>query len=377
MARKKKSAPEATNTEAPNVSAALARAFAQTRTESPETVNEEMPVESAAETVETTLEAVETTESVETTDSVETTEAVQTLEAEASVDVEAENTDAVADETLEAQGENTEAASEVEATVAAEAAADAPAVDTTKITDFGEIEQAVESLVFASTRPISLQRMKNALNHFNYDLSQLGDVLKSLEQKYENSGFQLVKVAGGYQLRSNPKQSDLLQRILEDKPAKLGTSALEVLAIVAYKQPVTRSEIDAVRGTDSGHLMKGLLEKNLVRSLGHAETPGRPMIYGTTSYFLEVFSLNSLDDMPAVDEFVRELGPDADAAPGGEGNPLVLAADGGVGATGADAAFFDRPSPLSAEPDRGAFDEPAEDRFETPDFGAAEPEAKA
>jgi segregation and condensation protein B len=214
-----------------------------------------------------------------------------------------------------------------------------------KITNLDEIEQVLESVIFASTRPISTLRLKNLLNKHNYDVDSLGDVLSALEQKYENRGFQLVKVAGGYQFRTHMKNADVLENLLEDKPARLSQSALEVLAIVAYKQPVTRSEIDAVRGIDSGHLMKGLLEKNLVRTMGHAETPGRPMIYGTTAYFQEVFTLGSLDDLPAVEEFTRELAP-------------------------ADAEGGEQPSVLAAEPDRGAFDAPAEERFEDADFGA-------
>ncbi len=219
--------------------------------------------------------------------------------------------------------------------------------EATKITDLNEIERALEAVIFASPRAISLQRLKNLLQSFSYDTSSLLDVLKSLEQKMETRGFQLVKVAGGYQFRTHPATSDLLQKLLEDKPARLGQSALEVLSIIAYKQPVTRAEVDSVRGVDSGHLIKGLLEKNLIRTEGHAETAGRPLLYGTAPYFLEVFSLGSLDELPSVEEFERELPDEAN----------VLAPELGV---------------LGAEPDRGTFDQLPDETVHQAEFGVAE-----
>ncbi|MBS1984687.1 MAG: SMC-Scp complex subunit ScpB [Bdellovibrionales bacterium] len=254
----------------------------------------------------------------------------------------------------------------MEATQTEQAVTDA----TPKVTDEGEILQALESIIFASPKAISLVRLRTLLNSFNYETSELPAYLTKLEEKYQDSGFQMVKVAGGYQFRSHPKCSDLLQKLLEDKPARLSPSALEVLAIVAYKQPVTRAEIDSVRGIDSGHLMKGLLEKNLIRTAGHAETPGRPLLYTTTSYFLEVFSLGSLDEMPAMDEFKRELvRDDAGNSSDIEGDGTVLAADPLLGDA---AAFLGSNSSLAANPDRGSFDEHSEDITEAADFGLAD-----
>lgn len=248
---------------------------------------------------------------------------------------------------------------------------DAPTVDSTKITDEGEILQALQAVIFASPKAMSLVRLRNLLNSFNYDTSKLTDMLLLLEEQHAESGMQLVKVAGGWQYRSHPKCADLLQKLLEDKPARLSASALEVLAIVAYKQPVTRAEIDSVRGIDSGHLMKGLLEKNLVRTTGHAETPGRPLLFATTPYFLEVFTLNSLDDLPALDEMNRELVKNDAGGEGAEGDDAaLLAAD--PDALAEAAAFLGEGSPLAANPDRGNFDAPAEDAVVTADFGIEE-----
>lgn len=227
------------------------------------------------------------------------------------------------------------------------------------VTDINEIEAAVLALVFASPIALSSKKLKNLLNHGGYDASQLDLVLESLAQSFEQKGVQLVKVAGGYQLRSNPKYAEIVQKLVEEKPQRLSKSALEVLAIVAYKQPITRADIDHVRGTDSGHLLKSLLEKNLVRTEGHKESAGRPLLYGTTPNFLEVFTLGSLDDLPAIEDFEREL-KDVDSE-NGEG--AVLEADPG---------FFDRPNALDATADRGGYDTPAEDVVEAPDFGEAE-----
>ncbi|HVJ65273.1 MAG TPA: SMC-Scp complex subunit ScpB [Bdellovibrionota bacterium] len=217
------------------------------------------------------------------------------------------------------------------------------------VTAVSEIESAIESIIFASPQAISLVKIKNLLKAGGYDTSNTADIIQSLQQSYEECGIQLVKISGGFQFRSHPKNAQVLSRMLEDKPTKLGKSALEVLAIIGYKQPITRAEIDTIRGIDSGHLMRGLMEKNLVRTTGHAETPGRPFLYGTTPYFLEVFSLGSLDDLPSLEDTGRELGEsdtyDADAA-----------------------EFYDKSSPLAAEPDRGDFDAPAEDEVLEADF---------
>ena len=241
-------------------------------------------------------------------------------------------------------------------------AEDAPLDTSNKVTDRGEIMEALEAIIFAAPKAMTLVRLRNLLNSFNYDTKILTEILGELVEKTAPRGFNLVKVAGGYQFRSHPKHSDILQKLLEDRPTRLSASALEVLTIVSYKQPLTRAEIDSVRGTDSGHLLKGLLEKDLARTTGHAETPGRPLLYGTTPYFLEVFSLGSLDELPALDEFKRELGGD-DTEAGNDPFADILAPD---------PAFFDRSSPLAANPDRGAFDAPSEDAEEKPDFGVAE-----
>ena len=233
---------------------------------------------------------------------------------------------------------------------------DDPATESTQqlVTDINEIESAVLALVFASPIAITPKKLKNLLTLGGYDVSQLDLVIESLTQNFEARGIQLVKVSGGSQMRTHPKHAELVQKLVEEKPQRLSRSALEVLSIIAYKQPLTRADVDHVRGTDSGHIVKSLLEKNLVRTEGHKESAGRPLLYGTTPYFLEVFSLGSLDDLPAIEEFERELQ---------ESDVAVLDADPG---------FYDRPSALDAEADRGTFDSLPVEESEKADFGEAE-----
>jgi segregation and condensation protein B len=222
------------------------------------------------------------------------------------------------------------------------------------VTDINEIESAVLALIFASPVALTSKKLKNLLTSGGYDVSQLDLVIESLTQNFEARGIQLLKVSGGYQMRTHPKHAELVQKLVEEKPQRLSRSALEVLSIIAYKQPLTRADVDHVRGTDSGHIVKSLLEKNLVRTEGHKESAGRPLLYGTTPYFLEVFSLGSLDDLPALEEFERELQ---------ESDVTVLDADPG---------FYDRPSALDAEADRGTFDSLPVEESEKADFGEAE-----
>ena len=115
--------------------------------------------------------------------------------------------------------------------------------------------------------------------------------------------MQLHAVAGGFQFRSNPSNAIWVQKLLAQKPVRLSRALLETLAIAAYRQPITRPEIDDIRGVDSGGTLKTLMERSLVRILGKKEEPGRPILYGTTKEFLEFFNLRDLKDLPSLREF--------------------------------------------------------------------------
>jgi len=136
------------------------------------------------------------------------------------------------------------------------------------------------------------------------------EIKKILQEIAEDSrspdrGIFLAEVAGGYQFRTKTDFSTLIRKLKAKRPPKLGRAAMEILAIVAYRQPVTRAEVEDVRGVDSGGAIRGLLEKGLIRILGKKETPGKPIIYGTTRTFLELFGLRDLSQLPPLKEFVE------------------------------------------------------------------------
>jgi segregation and condensation protein B len=132
-----------------------------------------------------------------------------------------------------------------------------------------------------------------------------------LGREYEELGraFEIWEVAGGYQLRTRPEYASYLRLLHRERPLRLSRAALETLAVVAYRQPVTRAEVEAVRGVEADAVIRSLLERQLVRVAGHREVPGRPMLYATTKRFLEVFGLGELDDLPTLREMEELLPP--------------------------------------------------------------------
>ncbi len=171
----------------------------------------------------------------------------------------------------------------------------------------------VEALIFAADGPIKAERMAEALET---DQDDIMSAIKALEEDYAEQprGFFLQEVAGGYQLRTRPEYADFLRKLGHSRPFKFSRPALETLAIIAYRQPVTRAEIEYLRGVDSGSVLKTLLEKHLVRILGKKDVPGKPMIYGTTREFLELFGLPDLSSLPTLQEFSELLPAEEDAA---------------------------------------------------------------
>ncbi|MCE9624942.1 MAG: SMC-Scp complex subunit ScpB [Deltaproteobacteria bacterium] len=139
--------------------------------------------------------------------------------------------------------------------------------------------------------------------------AEIQQALQELAEEYLNNptrGILLTEVANAWQFRTRPENAIILRQFYQPKPTKISKPSLETLAIVAYRQPVTRAEIDAIRGVDSGGVLKTLLEKNLVRIVGKKDEPGKPMLYGSTQEFLELFQLKNLHELPTLKEF-REL----------------------------------------------------------------------
>lgn len=185
--------------------------------------------------------------------------------------------------------------------------------------DRSEQLKIVEALVLASPEPLSAARIAQIAPECTPGL--IKDLVGELNEQYlkHERAFEIWEVAGGYQIRTRAEYSGYLQKLQKQRPLRLSNAALETLSIVAYKQPATRAEIEQVRGVDVGALLKGLLERGLVKITGHKEVPGRPMLYATTRRFLEIFGLESLKNLPALrelEDLAREQGlenPDSTA----------------------------------------------------------------
>ena len=160
----------------------------------------------------------------------------------------------------------------------------------------------VEALLFLSEKPLTVEEVRVATG---LDPARVRKALDEVSGNFREgvSGIVLHEVAGGWQLRTSPDASDYARRFLRVKPHRLTRAALETLAIVAYRQPVTRPEVEEIRGVDSGAVMKALLERRLLKILGKKEEPGRPILYGTTREFLEFFALKDLASLPTLREF--------------------------------------------------------------------------
>ncbi len=164
------------------------------------------------------------------------------------------------------------------------------------------VRTLVETLLFLAERPLAIEEMRQATG---VEPARIEKALDQISGHHREgiSGIVLHEVAGGWQLRTSPDNADFARRFLRVKPQRLTRAALETLAIVAYRQPVTRPEIEEIRGVDCGAVVKALLERRLVKILGKKEEPGRPILYGTTKEFLEFFSLKDLASLPTLREF--------------------------------------------------------------------------
>jgi segregation and condensation protein B len=164
------------------------------------------------------------------------------------------------------------------------------------------VRAVVEALLFLSEKPLTEEEVRAASG---VEVPRVRKALDELSGHYREgvSGIVLYEVAGGWQLRSAPAVSDFARRFLRVKPQRLTRAALETLAIIAYRQPVTRPEIEDIRGVDCGAVVKALLERKLIKILGKKEEPGRPILYGTTREFLEFFALKDLASLPTLREF--------------------------------------------------------------------------
>jgi segregation and condensation protein B len=174
--------------------------------------------------------------------------------------------------------------------------------------DLGRLPAVLESLLFAAGAPVPIARLVDALD--GPGRAEVLAALEALAATYERDGrgIRLIQVGGGWQLRTPSEHGPWVRRLLRERPPRLSRPMLETLAIVAYRQPCTRVEIEAIRGVDVDSVLATLLERRLVRIVGRKEAPGRPLLYGTTREFLEVFGLPDLKALPAL----RDLGNGAE-----------------------------------------------------------------
>jgi segregation and condensation protein B len=236
----------------------------------------------------------------------------------------------------------------VEETAPAESEAVPPPSESDAVSD--RLERIIESVLFAAGTPVSLRRLVEILD--GPTSKEVLAAVRRLLQEYApgRRGVQLREVAGGYQFRTARENAEWVRAVFRDKPSRLGRAALETLAIVTYKQPVTRAEIEAVRGVDVDGVLSTLLSRRLIKIAGRKEGVGRPLLYATTPEFLEVFGLKDLNELPSL----KELGPAPDADDEGitpDTEPETAAADDTVEIT-AEAAGD--PNGASAAGDGGA-----------------------
>jgi len=172
---------------------------------------------------------------------------------------------------------------------------------------YSDIINIVEALIFGSDEEISQVQIKEILNSFRISSSvkEIEEAVNELNSRYEKSrnAFSIMKIAGGYQFATRKEYAHYIGKLYtESQKKKLSQQAIETLSIIAYKQPITRSDIEFVRGVNVDYIVNSLLERDLISITGRANTPGRPILYGTTKNFLKVLGMNSLDDLPKLKE---------------------------------------------------------------------------
>ena len=172
--------------------------------------------------------------------------------------------------------------------------------------DLKELEAALEGVLFAAGEPVGVERLCLGLETDRPTLDAVAQRLMD-RYRYERRGIRLLRLDASYQLCSAPEQAECIRRTLEGrKPARLSQPALEVLAIIAYYQPVTRAYVDQIRGVDSAYTISLLLDRKLIEECGRLQVPGRPRLYRTTKQFLRAFHLTSLDDLPELPDLGGE-----------------------------------------------------------------------
>lgn len=194
-----------------------------------------------------------------------------------------------------------------------------------------DVKQIVETLLFITDRPVKPSRLAEVIE--NTDTRQVREIINQLKDEYavRGSALQIVEIGGGFQMSTKPEYGRWVRRLYNEKmTTRLSNAALETLAIVAYKQPITRAEMEAIRGVDVAGPLEKLLDRGLVRVVGKKDTIGRPMVYGTTDEFLRMFGLNKISELPDLQVFAaKSLQEKQEDLPFGEplpplGDPAII-----------------------------------------------------
>jgi len=169
--------------------------------------------------------------------------------------------------------------------------------------DREESKKIIEALLFVSDKPVSIDVLKDVVT--DIEPSEVRSIMEDLNKEYAatNRSFSIKEIAGGFQMLTDPIYSRWIAALYKKGPDKLTGPSLETLAIIAYKQPITRTDIEAIRGVNVDGVLRTLEERSLIRSKGRVDGPGRPILYGTTSEFLQHFGLRSLEELPKLKEF--------------------------------------------------------------------------
>jgi segregation and condensation protein B len=176
--------------------------------------------------------------------------------------------------------------------------------------EISEIKKILEALLFVSERPLNLKELKNMLKADYANINNLENILYELKEEYANLNkpYEIKFIADGWIFATKPEYSPWIKKLLKEKTVlKFSPSALETLAIIAYKQPITRIEIDEIRGVESSGVIDTLLERKLIKITGRKETLGRPLLYGTTQDFLKHFGLAHLSELPLIEDMSKDL----------------------------------------------------------------------
>jgi segregation and condensation protein B len=175
-----------------------------------------------------------------------------------------------------------------------------------------QLKQLVEAAIFVADQPLSQEQIQlTVLDGLAVSKTMLKDTLAELKLEYQARGIQLVEVASGYRFQSMDSLSPWLSKLWQEQAPRYSRAMLEILSLIAYRQPITRGEIEDVRGVSvSSQIMKTLIERGWIKIIGHKEVPGRPSLYATTKTFLDYFSLKSLSELPSSDEFLGSVDTD-------------------------------------------------------------------